>query len=225
MEGCDRPGEPKEPVRPPERPSHTDSGGPPTARAGGEPGQPPKRGVPHGTRLVVAGVVLLTAFAMIAVWQTLSRSALTDSGALVVTPGESAPPFSLPVLQDPKQPISLASLRGKPLVINFWASWCTPCRTEMPLLEAAYRAEHKKVEFLGIDANDTPSAALAFLAQMHVTYPTVSDSNGATALRYGLYGLPITVFISPIGKILGRHVGQLRPSTLRAALQQAFPHA
>jgi cytochrome c biogenesis protein CcmG/thiol:disulfide interchange protein DsbE len=192
---------------------------------GDEAGPVKKGGGPRRARLIVAGLVLFTGFASVAIWQAVSSSSSTGSGVLVGSRGQPAPPFSLPVLQDPQARVSLASLRGKPLVVNFWASWCIPCRTEMPLLEAAFRAEHKNVEFLGIDANDTPSAALAFLAQMHVTYPTVSDSNGATALRYGLYGLPITVFISPIGKILGRHVGQLRPSTLRAALQQAFPHA
>jgi len=92
----------------------------------------------------------------------------------------------------------------------------------MPLLESAFRSERGKVAFLGIDANDSSSAARAFLAQVHVTYPAVSDPSNGVAIRYGLFGLPTTVFISPTGKILGRHIGELHAATLRAALQEAF---
>lgn len=84
-------------------------------------------------------------------------------------------------------------------MINFWASWCVPCGTKIPLLEQAYRARRGKVGFLGIDANDTPGSAKDFLTQVHVTYPTISDDNGATAIGYGLYGPPTTVFISSNG--------------------------
>ena len=92
----------------------------------------------------------------------------------------------------------------------------------MPLLEAAFRAEHGKVAFLGVDTNDTASAAKAFLAQVHVTYPAASDPTASLATSYGLIGLPITVFISPSGKIVGRHIGELQADTLRAALHEAF---
>jgi cytochrome c biogenesis protein CcmG/thiol:disulfide interchange protein DsbE len=92
----------------------------------------------------------------------------------------------------------------------------------MPLLEAAFRAEHGKVAFLGVDSNDTASAAKAFLSQVHVTYPAVSDPTASLATSYGLFGLPTTVFISPTGKIVGRHIGELQADTLRAGLHEAF---
>jgi cytochrome c biogenesis protein CcmG/thiol:disulfide interchange protein DsbE len=92
----------------------------------------------------------------------------------------------------------------------------------MPLLESAFRAEHGKVAFLGVDSNDTASAAKAFLAQVHVTYPAVSDPTASLASRFNLVGLPTTVFISPTGKIVGRHIGELQANTLRAALHEAF---
>jgi len=92
----------------------------------------------------------------------------------------------------------------------------------MPLLEQAFRAEKGKVRFLGIDSNDTSSAARAFLQQVHVTYPAVSDFNEDVAAQYDLFGLPTTVFISPSGTIVGRHIGQLNAVTLREALQDAF---
>jgi len=183
----------------------------------------------HGSsrkgRLVVVGAVAIVGFVAVAIWQAISGPATQGSTALVGASGISAPPFSLPSLQDPHRNISLASFRGRPVVMNFWASWCVPCRTEMPVLEAAYKSEHGRVDFIGIDSNDTPTDAIAFLAQVHVTYPTVSDPTESVATKYLLYGLPTTVFISPTGKILGRHIGELRASTLRSALQQAFSHA
>jgi peroxiredoxin len=92
----------------------------------------------------------------------------------------------------------------------------------MPLLERTYRAEKGKVQFLGIDSNDTPSAGLAFYNHVHVTYPALSDPKGSIATRYGLFGLPTTVFISPSGRIIGRFIGQLHANTLRTALKEAF---
>ena len=92
----------------------------------------------------------------------------------------------------------------------------------MPRLEAAYRAERGKVRFLGVDVNDTASAARTFLKQVGVTYPTLSNTGGTVETLYGLYGLPTTVFISPSGKIVGRHLGELQGDTLRAALREAF---
>lgn len=108
------------------------------------------------------------------------------------------------------------------MVINFWASWCTPCRTEMPLLERAFLATHKQVRFLGIDANDTSGAARAFLNQVHVTYPVASDDSGTVTTTYALFGLPTTLFVSPDGRIEGQVIGQLHADTLRRALKEAF---
>ena len=135
-----------------------------------------------------------------------------------------APSFSLPELAWPGRRMSLADFRGKPLVVNFWASWCYPCQTEIPLLEAAFRSERGAVQFLGIDTNDARSAALRFLKSLHVTYPLLflSDPASSVAASYGLVGLPITFFISPEGTVMGRHIGQMNAATLQAALELAF---
>lgn len=150
------------------------------------------------------------------------NTAVTDP--LVDQTNKPAPGFSLPELLVPDRSISLADLRGKPVVINFWASWCPACRTEMPLLESAYRSEHGSVQFLGIDTNDRRSAAVGFVARAHVTYPLVllTDPTGRVATAYGLIGLPITVFVSRGGSVVGRHIGQLNAATLKAALRDAF---
>jgi thiol-disulfide isomerase/thioredoxin len=152
----------------------------------------------------------------------LSESGTAVSSPLVDQTNQPAQGFSLPDLLTPSRDISLADFRGKDLVVNFWASWCVPCKTEMPLLESAYRAEHGRVSFLGIDSNDTRNSAVAFLGDVHVTYPAVSDPHGHVASIYRLFGLPTTVFISPGGKMLGRHIGQLNAVTLKALLREAF---
>lgn len=150
-----------------------------------------------------------------------SNSGVVDP--LVGRTGKPAPEFSLPELLKPAVRLSLADFRGKPLVLNFWASWCYPCQTEMPLLESAYRSDHGAVQFLGVDTDDKRQAAIAFLARAHVTYPSLSlPHQGSVSSAYQLVGLPITVFISAGGVLEGRHIGQFNAATLKAALKLAF---
>lgn len=155
-------------------------------------------------------------------YASLTESGTTVSSALVDRTNQRAPVFSLAGLLTPDRTISSAELRGHRLVVNFWASWCVPCETEMPLLESAYRAERGRVTFLGVDTNDTRSAAVAFLAKVRVTYDATFDPHGRVAGSYRLFGLPTTVFISSKGRVLGRHIGQMNSTTLDAALREAF---
>jgi cytochrome c biogenesis protein CcmG/thiol:disulfide interchange protein DsbE len=172
--------------------------------------------------MAVGGILGVVVIASIALWQAESSSSPASSDPLVGRTGQPAPAFTLPSLSNLGQNVSLAAFRGRPLVVNFWASWCIPCRTEMPLLEQAFQAEHGRVQFLGIDANDTQGAAKAFLDQVHVTYPAASDANGSVATQFGLFGLPTTLFISASGTVVGRYIGQLHSDTLQAALEEAF---
>lgn len=152
----------------------------------------------------------------------LSGSSGSTGTVLVERTGAPAPAFSLPELSTPAGALTLAALRGKDLVLNFWASWCFPCQTEMPILESAYRSEDGQVRFVGIDSNDARDAAVRFLHKVHATYPSLFDPSGQVANAYHLYGLPTTLFISPRGTVLGRHIGQLDAATLQAALREAF---
>jgi cytochrome c biogenesis protein CcmG, thiol:disulfide interchange protein DsbE len=172
--------------------------------------------------MAIGGLIALVALVTLAIWLAQSNSPMSSSDPLVGRTGQPAPAFSLRTLANPGRDVTLATFRGRPLVINFWASWCVPCRTEMPLLEQAFRAEHGRVQFLGIDANDTPGAARDFLNQVHVAYPVVSDETAVVATQFRLFGLPTTVFISSSGKIVGRVIGQLHGDSLRAALKEAF---
>jgi cytochrome c biogenesis protein CcmG, thiol:disulfide interchange protein DsbE len=141
---------------------------------------------------------------------------LTSGGNKAATGrgGEAAPNFSLPSLQDGKGSISLASYRGTPVLVNFWATWCTPCVQEMPMLEAAHKKWGSKVQFVGIDRQDYKPDALSFAQKTHVTYPLASDPNATLDGSYRLRGMPTTVFIDRNGRIVDHVTGPLTKSQL-----------
>ena len=102
---------------------------------------------------------------------------------------------------------ALASMRGKPVVINFWASWCGPCKAEAAALEQQWqRYRGQGVVFLGIDYTDPTGDARRFLARHGVTSPTLLDGSGAIGDRYGITGVPETYFIDRKGRIVGEHI-------------------
>jgi cytochrome c biogenesis protein CcmG, thiol:disulfide interchange protein DsbE len=175
-------------------------------------------------RVMILGTAILFAVAGGGIFAALSTSSNSIGDALVDVTNQPATSFSLPDLLTPARTISLTDFHGEALVVNFWASWCFPCQAEMPVLESAYRSEHGEVQFLGIDTNDSRGAAIQFLARLHITYPSLSlpDPPDQLVSAYGLVGLPITVFISASGRMVGRHIGQLDAATLRAALREAF---
>ena len=106
--------------------------------------------------------------------------------------------------------IDLDELRGKGVVINFWASWCTPCREEADLLEQTWRREKENgIVFLGLDYLDQEPAALAYLAEFDITYPNGPDLRSQAARRYRIQGVPETFFISPEGRIVETVVGPI----------------
>ena len=103
--------------------------------------------------------------------------------------------------------VSTASDHGKYTVVNFWASTCSACTTEMPDFEREYRELGGKVAFVGIDVSDATDAGRAFAAKYGITYPLAADPKGGTAGRFRVTGLPYTVILSPNGKVLVRHPG------------------
>ena len=111
-----------------------------------------------------------------------------------------APEFTL-TLFDGGQ-ISLAELRGRPVVLNFWASWCDPCKDEAPLLEAAWRKyKDQGLMVIGVDYLDQEPAARAYLQEFQITYPNGPDLGSKIARRYFIRGVPETFFIGPDGQI------------------------
>jgi cytochrome c biogenesis protein CcmG, thiol:disulfide interchange protein DsbE len=135
--------------------------------------------------------------------------------------GQQAPSWQLPDLSRPSQTISPAQFRGRPLVINFWASWCPPCRQEMPVLERAARQLRGRVSFAGLDTQDEQGAALAFARQTGVTYPLAID-NAQVYASYGVAGLPVTFFVTADGAVVGRQIGGMTQSGLDTLVREVF---
>lgn len=123
--------------------------------------------------------------------------------------GGAAPAFELTTFEG--QVIELEALRGKGVVLNFWASWCDPCRAEAELLEAAWRREEPlgQIVFIGLDYLDQEHAALAYLQEFDVTYPNGPDVQSSIARRYLIKGVPETFFITPDGQISSTIIGPI----------------
>jgi cytochrome c biogenesis protein CcmG/thiol:disulfide interchange protein DsbE len=119
--------------------------------------------------------------------------------------GGPAPAFSASSIDGGS--VSLASLRGKAVVLNFWASWCVPCKTEATKLEEQWQQYRDEgVVFVGVDYHDVTSDARTFLERHGVTYTTVRDGSGAIGDRYGLTGVPETYFVNRQGRLVGAHI-------------------
>lgn len=139
--------------------------------------------------------------------------------------GQPAPGFSLAALQfapGNKSTLSLADLKGRAVVLNFWASWCSPCKEELPLLESNWRqmqAQGKPVVFLGIDFEEARGDAASFLRQQGITYPAALDTDGSAASSYKIVSLPDTIFINRQGIVVGKVAQQLTAQALAKNLQ------
>jgi cytochrome c biogenesis protein CcmG, thiol:disulfide interchange protein DsbE len=116
--------------------------------------------------------------------------------------------------------LALSALRGYPVVLNFWASWCTPCEREAGLLAAAAKARRGHVVFLGVDVHDFSSDARRFLGRHRVPFVAVGSGN-STSDRFGLVGLPETFYLDRHGRIRGMTRGQLSAAALRSQIEVA----
>jgi len=118
--------------------------------------------------------------------------------------------------------LALRELRGMPVVLNLWASWCLPCREEARVLQAAWVVERPRgVAFLELNMQDITDDARAFLREFGATYPNVREGSNAVARRYGATGLPETFFISARGEVVGHVIGVVSPAQLRDGVRAA----
>ena len=116
---------------------------------------------------------------------------------------------------------TLSEHKGEAVVVNFFASWCFPCRTEAPALEAAHREYfEKKVNFLGVAIKDTDSAAMGFVEEYALSFPTGLDRDGKIKESFGVYGLPTTFFISGDGRITYTHAGAVTEELIKHELDK-----
>jgi len=132
---------------------------------------------------------------------------------------ETWPPTLRRALSD--DALSLRELRGHPVVVNFWASWCIPCKEEAPILSASARAHAGRVAFLGLDVQDLESDALRFLRRYDVNYVSVRDGGDSTYSAYGLTGLPETYYLDAQGRVVEHSVGAVSREELEGGIAQA----
>jgi len=174
--------------------------------------------------LVFVAAAVLSAVSLLALhWVTAPKRGLTTNTHIgFVRLHVPAPSMRLPNLRGPGT-IELARLAGKPIVMNFWASSCHPCKKETPALASEARAMGSKVRFVGIDTADRRAAALAFIRRYRVPYPVAFDPQASAAGRYNIVGLPVTYFLSPSAKtILGENIGALTEIKLRLILRLLY---
>ena len=171
---------------------------------------------------IFCGVILLNlALLAVLITQLMTPASHPPSDSLI---GQHAPDFSLGALspQQGQKTLSLADFHGKAIVLNFWASWCSPCKEEMPLLENSWKQmqiQNKNVVFLGIDFEEQASDGMHFLQIYNITYPAVEDASGSAANKYDIVSLPDTIFINRAGTVVSKAAQQLTAQSLANGLQ------
>lgn len=127
--------------------------------------------------------------------------------------GDGVPAVRLPCLVGGGQ-VTLDDLGGRPVLINLWASWCAPCREEMPMLQAAYVRDGNRVGFLGVNTEDTPAGAVGLITDLGVTYAHVVDREKKLLSQLAAPGLPVTLAVAADGRVVDRQIGQMSAARL-----------
>jgi cytochrome c biogenesis protein CcmG, thiol:disulfide interchange protein DsbE len=162
------------------------------------------------TLLIIAPILALLAFGF-------TRDARYITSPLLAKP---AAPFTVTLFDGKK--LTSDDLRGKAVFLNFWASWCPPCRAEARELEAAWqKVKDKNMVFIGVALQDTDQNSLEFLKEFNVTYPNGKDASGKIGVDYGTWGIPESFFIDPQGRITYKHVGGIRAALVITKLEEA----
>lgn len=169
-------------------------------------------------RLFVAAGVLLPAVAVLA----LLAYGFTREPRYIESPvlGRQAAGFALTLFDG--RAVRLEDFRGKVVFVNFWASWCPPCRAEAPMLETTWRQlKDQDVVFLGVNTQDEEPRARDFLEEFSISYPNGRDPGGRIAIDYGVWGLPEAFIIDPAGRITYKHIGTLGSTLLAGKIDEA----
>lgn len=191
-------------------------------RSPGNHGERPT-GQPSRRTLIGLTIASVVSGALVVLLLVRLISAGNAAGSNPVSPlaGKPAPDFTITTWNGASvQQVRLADLKGKPVVVNFWASWCDPCREEAPVLQAAWQKyQGSGVMFVGVAMRDKQSDGTAFLKQYGVTYPSGPDTTGQITIDYGVTGPPETVFIDRHGVVVSKTIGVIDDGSLDKAIQ------
>jgi peroxiredoxin len=167
-------------------------------------------------RIIVLGVIVIAV-------GSAFYSAYSDDKSLAAV-GNTAPDFTLTNLKG--EEVSLSDMRGKGVFINFWATWCGPCKREMPLMEKHYQeVKDEGIEILAVNIAESNVAVSSFIERMGVSFPVLLDSNPDRVVtqRYGVGALPASYFIDKDGNIVGHYVGEMNRNILKEHLELIKP--
>ena len=169
-----------------------------------------------GSARIIALVVglLIVALLGLMIWGIGKRAQGTTGDMPVTT--RPAPAFTVPLFEGGQ--FDLAAMKGKPVLVNFWASWCIPCEEEAATLEKMSKAYKDRVAFIGVNVQDTDPLARGFLKKFSITYPNGRDALGAISVDYGMSGVPESYFVDRGGQLVRKWQGPLDEPRLRQFL-------
>jgi len=172
--------------------------------------------------LVVGGAVVIGAFLGLLLRSSDDSAAPQLHGArITLVPAarrKPLPDLGGPALTPPPATIRLGALRGRPALIDVWASWCVPCREEAPMIARLWRRYGGQVRFLGIDVEDSRGDARAFVRRYGLRYPSIFDRTASMASQLGFFGLPTAYLVDYRGHVAARLIGKQRERTLASGL-------
>ena len=146
-------------------------------------------------------------------WTRLPADASTAVREPQPAVGHPAPDFTLTRF-DTGEETRLSDLRGKPVILNFWATWCRPCRAEMPALQATYERYGEDLLVIGVDQGEASGVVGPFLEEFGITFPILLDGDMSVGREYRILGLPTTFFIDSQGIVRGVHAGEINSAIL-----------